>query len=245
MGVTPKKELILINPGVSHSLIRIFFQFAFKKYIPFSLLTLLALTPKEYRTRVFNQKFFWFKQDFLKAKGALVGITAVTSSVDEAYKLADCYRRAGAYVVMGGPHVSALPQEALQHADSVVVGEAESAWHQLLSDFENSALKKIYTGLPVKDFFSLSYPYLLDLNPSLLYLSGLFVSRGCKYSCDFCARPKQQLRFVKIEQIVQLIKKMKGVYKIPFLSSQIIYFRDDNIFQTLLMQKNYSKGLSL
>src|SRR5262249_57649614 len=82
----------------------------------------------------------------------LVGITANTPAAPHAYKLAAAFRARGKKVVIGGPHATLLPEEVRQHADAVVVGEAELVWGSLLEDFERGSLKARYQS---KDFPSL------------------------------------------------------------------------------------------
>lgn len=226
----PKKELILIYPSVSHPISRFVIRLIAKNKLPLSLLTIAALTPREYKIRILNQKIFWFGKDF--TKDVLVGITCLTASAFEAYKLADRYRKSGASVVMGGPHVSCLPEEALKHADSVVIGEAELVWQEVIKDFENKSLKRIYKAEPAADFFSPVYDYFLNLNPGILHRAGIAVSRGCKYHCDFCSRPFQELRFAKIEQIIEIMKRMKTDSGILPIGRPTAIFQDDNIFSS-------------
>ncbi len=78
----------------------------------------------------------------------LVGITCNTPAAPHVYDLADGFRKRGRTVVLGGPHVCVLPQEALQHADAVVVGEAETVWRTLIDDFRTGRLRRIYRGAP-------------------------------------------------------------------------------------------------
>ncbi|HPN88732.1 MAG TPA: radical SAM protein, partial [Candidatus Omnitrophota bacterium] len=155
--------------------------------------------------------------------------------------LADEYRRAGAFVVMGGPHVTALPQEALEHCDSVVLGEAESVWPEVIKDFERASLKNIYEGKPLEDFFSPVYHYFLKLKPSFLWQAGLPLSRGCKYHCDFCARPSSWPRYIKIDQVISLVSQIKASNKIGAWWFHVapIIFSDDNIFSN----PDYAKEL--
>ncbi len=141
---------------------------------------------------------------------------------------------------MGGPHVSCLPEEALQHCDSVVIGEAESVWRQVVGDFENNALKRIYRGQPLEDFFTPVYEYFLNLSPGLLYNCGFPMTRGCRYHCDFCARPSSSLRFVKIEQVISLLRRMRGAVKNPFIRRPLIIFRQEN---NIFSDPGYAKKL--
>ncbi|MFH1398221.1 MAG: radical SAM protein [Candidatus Omnitrophota bacterium] len=173
-----------------------------------------------------------------------MGISCSTSNSYEAYSIADRFRQAGSVVVMGGPHVSYFTEEALGHADSVVVGEGESVWPQVIKDFETKSLKKIYQGQPLKDFFSPVYSYFLNTDPRILQRSGIMVSRGCKYSCEFCCRPFKELRFIEIEQVISIIKRIKQAVKLPFRRKPGIIFRDDNIFSSSDYAKKLFKRLT-
>jgi radical SAM superfamily enzyme YgiQ (UPF0313 family) len=224
-----KKKIILVNPYLNPLFHRLIAKFSFRKTTPFSFHILTAITPKDYNIRVINQRFFWRKGDF--TNDALVGITCFTMNAYEAYRLADRFRAQGAKVVMGGPHVTCLPEEALEHADSIVVGEAESVWKEILKDYESEALKRIYNGEPLDDYFSPVFDYFLKLSPRVLLDAGMLVSRGCKYRCDFCARPQQKLRFIKIEQVIALLKRIKEAKK-PFSLKPTVVFKDDGIFSS-------------
>ena len=208
-----------------------------KSSVPLSLLTLAALTPRRYKIKIFNYKTFWAWWDF--PKGALVGITCYSANVQAAYKIAGRYRQKGAYVVMGGPHVSSLPDEALDYCDSVVIGEAESVWGEVITDFENNTLKKKYTGLPREDFFTPVYDYFINLKPSQIINSGIQTTRGCKYHCDFCARPFVKYRTIPHEQVLALVQKVR-----PFVKWQPIYLKDDNIYSDPQHAKELFKKLA-
>ncbi|MFH0940762.1 MAG: radical SAM protein [Candidatus Omnitrophota bacterium] len=244
-----KKELILINPRLSYILFNFLQTHAVGNPVPHSLLTLSALTPQDYKIKIINQKQLWLNKDFVG--DALVGITCLTSAVFEAYQLADKFRQAGSCVVLGGPHVSALPDEALRHCDSVVIGEVESAWGQVIKDYEAGALKKTYQGEALEDFFTPVYDYFLHLDPDVLRRSGIHIDRGCKYHCDFCARISQWLRFVKIEQVLELIKRIKNRRRNFFVSTFIrgplakpdIRFDCDNIYSNPSYAKELFKAM--
>ena len=220
------------------------FTLFFKKLIPFSLLIIAGLTPADYKIEFLTQQTFIFKKK--RFKNALVGITCLTPSAKRAYKLALKLRSFGACVVMGGPHVSVLPEEALQYADSVVIGEAESVWKIVIEDYENKSLKKIYKGEPLDDFFSPVYEYFLNLDPRILRRTLIPVSRGCKYHCDFCARIQSKPRYIKTEQLIPIIKRIKKKSYIPFFDNLFplkITFSDDNIFSNPQFAKMLFKEL--
>jgi len=234
------KELILINPIVNPSfsnyLINILQRVGTGNPVAYSLLSLAALTPRDYKVKIINLKQFWSASEF--SGGKLIGISCLTSTAFEAYRLADKFRRAGSKVVLGGPHVTVLPDEASLHADSIVTGEAESVWAQVLKDFENNRLQKVYKGVPLEDFFTPVYDYFLNLDPRVLNLAGIHIARGCKYHCDFCARISQWLRFVQIEQVIGIIKKIKKAKRSFFIRRPAIIFRCDNIYSSPEYAKN-------
>jgi len=210
-------------------------------YGSFPLYILPALTPPHYYIKIFSQKVFWLDRDF--EGGALVGISCATSNVHEGYKIADRFRKAGSVVVLGGIHVSCLPEEALEHADVVVIGEAESVWPEVVRDYENGSLKKIYRGQPLDDYFSPCYPYFLTIDPKLFYKSGLLLSRGCKYQCEFCAPHEKKVRFIKHEQAVELIRRVAQAQKHPFGIKPTILLQDDNIFSDPDRARNLFKAM--
>jgi len=240
MESTLKKELILIEPTVSNYAIRLLMLSVLKRNIPVSLFTISALTPPGYKIRIFANKLLWPKKDF--TRGALVGISCITSNAPQAYKLAARYREAGAYVVMGGPHVSALPEEALQYCNSVVIGEAESVWGQVIRDFESKSLQKIYRGQPLEDFFSPVYDYFKNLDPRVLMMTGIQIVRGCKYHCDFCVCPSNFVRYVKVEQVTEIIKTVKESFGNKSIT---MHFPSDNIFSDPQYAKEFFKALIL
>lgn len=231
------KELILINPCHSYFLFNFLQSRNVGNPVPHALLTLAALTPQDYRVTIVNQRLFWHARDF--KGGCLVGITCLTSAVSEAYRLADRFRGAGAKVVLGGAHVTALPEEALTHADSVVLGEAESVWSEVLKDYEAGTLKTTYKGEPLEDFFTTVYDYYLRLDPRILNCTGIHIDRGCKYHCDFCARISHWLRPIKMEQVLELIKRVAAMPRAPFVRKPLIRFACDNIYSN----PSYAKEL--
>jgi len=203
----------------------------------FSLFIIPALTPPEYRVTIINQKLFWSDRDFVG--GALVGISCATVNAVSSYRIADRFRKAGAKVVMGGVHVSHLPQEALRHCDAVVIGEAESVWPQVVRDYEKGDLKKTYEGKPLEDYFSSCFDYFMKLDPKVFYHTGIILSRGCKYHCEFCAPMFGNLRFVKMDQAIALIERVVRALSRPFGIKPNLLFRDDNIFSN----PDYAKEL--
>lgn len=116
----------------------------------------------------------------------LVVIQVYITSAYRAYQLADHYRRKGAYIALGGLHVTSLPEEAARHADTIFTGPGDDTWPAFLADFRAGRPAPVYrstlrtlVGLP---------PIRRDLIKRHLYLcpNSLVVSRGCPHVCDFC-----------------------------------------------------------
>ena len=127
-----------------------------KAGIPRLSLTLLAaLTPDRHSVEVIDTRF---KDPGYDDLPDLVGISAFTGEVNHAYEMADEFRRRGAKVVLGGIHVSMVPDEALEHADTVVIGEAETTWPRVVSDLEQGKLERIYRADGFNDVSGLPTP---------------------------------------------------------------------------------------
>lgn len=173
-----------------------------------SLEMLAAVTPSEYNVKILktNYRNINFDEEF-----DLVGIHCVTGDSFLAYRVADEFRKRNVTVVLGGYHPSALPEEAKQHADSVVIGEAEKTWPELLKDFKNGDLKSFYSQK------EMVYPN--DI-PSQKFSSGedffpaVQASRGCPYQCEFCSETiinsRKIFRPRPIEKVIQEIKSIPG-----------------------------------
>jgi len=193
------------------------------------LLTLAALTPAKHRVRYLEiedvRKETTFPEDF-----DLVAISSYSAQIKEAYELGDWYLQRKIPVVLGGTHVTALPEEAKRHCSSVVIGEGEPLWPHLLEDFERGALQPFYVAVPPGDYDLAEAPIprydLLD--PDKYNRLTVQTSRGCPHRCDFCASsilltPKYKLK--PIPKVMQEIQAIRAVWDRPFIE-----FADDNSF---------------
>lgn len=108
---------------------------------PLTFPVLAALTPDDVEIEIIEERLrpIPYDSDF-----DLIGLTFVTAFATHTYSIADRFRQKGIKVILGGPHASVFPEEALRHADAVVIGEAEVVWGQLLQDFQQGHLQKIY-----------------------------------------------------------------------------------------------------
>ena len=160
-----------------------------------------------------------------------------TSQINQAFAIADSLRNKGTIVIMGGVHVSMLPDEASEHADSVVIGECEETFSELLQDLENGALKKIYKSNSFCSLEKSPIP-LYHLIKDYKYMSiPIQTSRGCPHQCSFCVSSKlygKKYRRKSFEQVKNEIDVIHEIWPKPFL-----FFTDDNIF----LDKSFSERL--
>jgi len=162
---------------------------------PLTLPVLAGLTPKNIDIELCDENV---DEVNFNTDADLIGITGITNQINRAYEIADVFRRKRKRVVMGGIHVSAMPHEAKDHADSILIGEAEDLWEAIIEDFRNNRLKEEYKADTYTDFKKLVIPRydLLKLNryrnstgtniPRL----PLQTTRGCPFNCKFCSVTK-------------------------------------------------------
>ncbi len=177
-------EICLVNPEASlyHDPSK---RLAKPLFPPLSLMTVAALTPEKHNVTVIDESTAPANFDI---RPDLVGLTAMTAAAPRAYQIADRLREQGVPVVMGGMHASALPEEALQHVDGVVIGEAEELWPQVLDDFEQGQLQPVYRHEHYPDPATIP-PARRDVVDISKYLAKytLQATRGCPFACSFCA----------------------------------------------------------
>jgi len=179
------KTLLLVLPALQEVLSADFRQIKYSLFPPLSLLTLAGLTPED-RFRVIVRDDH-VESAMVDEQVDLVGMTVYVSSAYRAYELADIYRRRGAKIVLGGIHPTTLPDEAAKHADAVCMGPAESVWGDLLRDFEQGRLRKLYRGVSQGSAPRVPVARRDLMNPSAyLVPHTLVTSRGCPHACDFC-----------------------------------------------------------
>ena len=159
----------------------------------------------------------------------LVAVTTTTGSAQRAYQIAGRFRERKIPVVMGGFHATLHPAEILSNADSVVVGEAENVWAELLDDVRAGKLRTIYKAEQPCDMKSLPRPRyeLLDWKRYRVHLMPIQATRGCNYHCDFCEVPvvyNGAYRMRPIEDIVREIEEQKritGNNQFQFIDDQL------------------------
>ena len=209
------KKLLLINPVARRSG---YLVSKYSTFQPLSLAYIAAVTPSGWEIKIADEAIAPFEFE----EADLVGITAFTSNINRAYEIAGMYRKKGIKVVMGGIHSSMLPDEALQHADTVVAGEVEGIWHQVIDDFEKNRLLPKYNG-PRIDLSQTQIIPRHDLLHSGYFWNSVQTSRGCPFNCNFCSVSKylgEEYRQRKTQDVLNEWEGIKGNY---------ITFIDDNL----------------
>ena len=157
----------------------------------------------------------------------LVGLTCMSHQASRAYQIADAFRRRGKPVVIGGFHATLAADEALGHADAVVVGEAEGVWPQLLEDAASKSLKHRYVSMKLSDLQGLPTPRydLIDLGRYRIPNLPAQTTRGCPYACSYCEVTQvygARFRYRPPDEVVEEVRVLMKLGKRKF-----VYFVDD------------------
>jgi radical SAM superfamily enzyme YgiQ (UPF0313 family) len=187
---------------------------------PLNLGVLAALTPPDVEVTLVDDRL---EQVPFDAPADLVGITVETFTARRAYEIADEYRRRGVPVVLGGVHPFLAPAEALAHADSLCLGDAETCWAGILADARRRGLEPLYRapsgrpqpGAPTRrDLYS---------GKSYLPITLLQFGRGCPFDCSFCAVARYFGRRHHCRDVAEVIGEIESQDR------RLVFFVDDNI----------------
>lgn len=212
----------LLLPALTEAKSPFFRPVKYSLFPPLGLATLAGFLSPEDDVRIQDEHV----QD-LDLCGApdLVGIEVYVTSARRAYALADHYRARGAHVVLGGLHVTSLPDEAARHADTIVLGPAEEAWPRFLQDFRAGRPQRVYRS---RTRSLLGVPRIRrDLIQRELYLvpNSIVVSRGCPHSCAFCYKDG----FFEGGRTFYVQAVDEALAEIERLPGRHLYFLDDHL----------------
>ena len=227
-------KLLLISPNNPYNIFRVpeMFKIAGKlspwmqvgaraAFPGLNLAIIAAITPPDVEVQIIDESVEPVDFD---TDAELIGITGMTNMAPVGYAMADEFRRRGKKVVMGGVHVTVCPDEAQQHADCVVVGEAEPIWHQLIEDFRRGELKPRYRPPQLFDMKGYGIPRrdLLRYD-KYLFPSTLETGRGCPFDCEFCSVSRTAGRGYRFRPTDEVLRDVDS------LRNRWVFFVDDII----------------
>lgn len=237
--ISPKGPLYRYRGGIFKKSLR---------YAPLTLTTLAALGPQELdiEWQLIDEGIDEVPDQL---NTDLVGMTVITGTSNRAYELADKYRQQGIPVVLGGPHVTLNPDEAIEHADAIVTGYAEESWPQLLRDYAAEGIKKHYQQSPDLTLDNVPFPRRELLDASKFLTMDVFeATRSCNHACEFCVAPAAWGRkpYQKpVEHVIEDIRR-QGAKKLIFIDLNLIADRKyaARLFQALIPLQVRWFGLS-
>lgn len=204
---------------------------------PLGLLTVAALTPKTHKVSISDENAAPLKDGF---RPDLVGITANVNTAPRAYAISRMYRERGVPVVLGGIHPSANPEEALQHADAVCIGEADAVWTRMVEDAQRGVLKGIYRGSAPADLARTPEPRwaLLD-RTQYLCTNVLCATRGCPHRCEFCYN---SCDFARRGHRAPPVSRI--LHQIAGMDTRHVLFIDDNLIGNIRWARELVRALT-
>lgn len=228
-------KLTIVHPSIGKKRGR-------QKYIkgwmmePLPAAHIAGLTPVDVSVKFYDDRIEPIPFDELTD---LVAISVETYTAKRSYQIATEYRRRNIPVVMGGFHPTLVPEEVLEYAEAIVVGEAENCWGELVSDFKAGKLKRVYKS-PSRPDITKTVPDRSIFDGKKYLPVGLVeAARGCTFKCDFCViqtyfESTQNRRSTEI-----IIKEIEGLKK----SKKLFFFVDDNIVSHPKLAKEFYKSL--
>lgn len=158
----------------------------------------------------------------------VVGISLMTVQADEGYRIAQEFRKRGVYVVLGGVHPTLLPDEAMNYADTIILGEAEETWPLFIQDYLKGTARRIYKQESIADIKSSPLPRYDLLSPEYSGYVYIQTSRGCPYDCNYCSVPLMYGHKYRHKTIRQALTEIESVRSI--FPNAHLFFSDDNMF---------------
>lgn len=187
---------------------------------PLAIAVLSALTPPHIEKCFFDDRIESIDYDL---PTDLVALSVETYTARRAYQIAARYRKKGVPVVMGGFHPTLAPDDALQYADAVVIGEAEETWPQLLSDFSAGMMKRRYEPVRRPPLAGRFPDRSIYQNKSYQPIALVETARGCRFNCEFCSVTQFFKRSHQQRPVADVVREITG------LNQRYIFFTDDNI----------------
>lgn len=223
--------LLLVTP--ENAEINCFRAHQLNNFTQLTMPYLAGFVPAEFRIKLVDE----YTQRVPFERFDIVAITVNTPNAPHVYQMTKRFRQLGSWVVLGGPHVTLLPEEAALHADTIVIGEAEETWPRFLKDFLSGKQKNIYRCDCPPSLQGLPIPR-RDLVTGHRFTSGaVFSSRGCPHNCSYCCLKKiyhQEFRTRPVNEVIDDIRTIPNRHFV---------FWDDNFFADSTYAKNLLRAL--
>ncbi|MBN1760787.1 MAG: B12-binding domain-containing radical SAM protein [Chitinispirillaceae bacterium] len=188
---------------------------------PLVIAVLSALTPETIERRFFDDRI---EEIDFEEPTDIAAITVETYTARRSYQIAAAFRKRGVPVVLGGFHVTLMPDEASAHADAVVIGEAEESWPRLLADFASGRLASRYTSVTRPDLRGLQPDRGIYGNRDYVNISLIESGRGCRYGCEFCSISSFFRGTFRTRPTKDVVTELGTLDR-----KRIVFFVDDNI----------------
>ncbi len=205
------------------------------------LKVLAYATPKEHNVDICDEIFGSEMTYNLISSGKydLVAVTAMTSGAPRAYEIAEFCREQGVPAIFGGIHASLCTEEAKKYFDTVIVGEADELWPEVVRDFERGELKKIYLVDKLPELGDKNGRADQEIEPAngRYHVASLQTSRGCPIGCKFCSVTKFNGPRIRRRSIDSIVDEWNSITK------SFVFIVDDNFFGVTKKQAEWSKEL--
>jgi radical SAM superfamily enzyme YgiQ (UPF0313 family) len=201
---------------------------------PLSFAVLAGLTPENIHLEFFDE---CLEKIPANLETDLAALSVTTFSAARSYRIADDLRARNIPVVMGGFHPTFRPDEALKHADCVVLGEAEDTWPKVIKDFQNGRLSKKYSSEKLPDLNGLRFRRDIYKGKKYNQITPVQFSRGCRYSCEFCSVSAFHGATHRCRPVSDVIRELEA------LKTRKIFFTDDNLYFDKIHLKQLCEAL--
>lgn len=201
---------------------------------PLAPATLAGLTPPDVEIKFYDDRMELIPFD---EPTDLVAMSVETYTAKRAYQIASEYRRRGVPVVMGGFHPTLVPEEVSEYAESIVIGEAEGVWPQVIEDFRQGRLRRVYKQAQRPSLCGLKLDRSIFVGKRYLPVGLVEAGRGCHFRCEFCAIQSYFNSTQTRRPTAEIIAEIKQ------LNKPLIFFVDDNITSNMEQAKEFFRAL--
>ncbi len=191
---------------------------------PLSIAILAARTPSDIEIRFFDDCIESIPEDDTPD---LVALSVETFTARRAYEIAKGYRSRGVPVIMGGYHPTLMSDEVLEHADAIVIGDAEECWEKLLNDFKEGNLQHRYSGGNGHSLDDYRINRTIFKGKKYIPVELVQYSRGCRFTCEFCSIDAFYKNSVRVRPVQNIVEEISTLNR-----KKLLFFVDDNLFSS-------------